>query len=61
MSAVRRGLESLIPALRRFARALSRDAETADDDAPLVERYNALGQLTGVDTPDGSGAVAATR
>jgi RNA polymerase sigma-70 factor, ECF subfamily len=31
MSAVRRGLEPLIPALRRFARALSRDAETADD------------------------------
>ena len=31
MSAVRRGLESLIPALRRFARALARDAETADD------------------------------
>ncbi len=31
MSAVRRGLESLIPALRRFARALARDSETADD------------------------------
>jgi RNA polymerase sigma-70 factor, ECF subfamily len=31
MSTVRRGLEPLIPALRRFARALSRDAETADD------------------------------
>jgi RNA polymerase sigma-70 factor, ECF subfamily len=31
MSAVRRGLEPLIPALRRFARALARDAETADD------------------------------
>jgi RNA polymerase sigma-70 factor (ECF subfamily) len=31
MTAVRRGLEPLIPALRRFARALSRDAETADD------------------------------
>jgi len=31
MSAVRRGLESLIPALRRFARALARDADTADD------------------------------
>jgi RNA polymerase sigma-70 factor (ECF subfamily) len=31
MTAVRRGLEALIPALRRFARALSRDAETADD------------------------------
>jgi RNA polymerase sigma-70 factor (ECF subfamily) len=31
MSVVRRGLEPLIPSLRRFARALSRDAETADD------------------------------
>lgn len=31
MTAVRRGLEALAPALRRFARALSRDAETADD------------------------------
>jgi RNA polymerase sigma-70 factor (ECF subfamily) len=31
MTTVRRGLEPLIPALRRFARALSRDAETADD------------------------------
>src|SRR6202047_4168737 len=31
MSAVRRGLEPLIPALRRFARALARDAELADD------------------------------
>ena len=31
MSVVRRGLESLIPALRRFARALARDSETADD------------------------------
>ena len=31
MTVVRRGLEPLIPALRRFARALSRDAETADD------------------------------
>jgi RNA polymerase sigma-70 factor (ECF subfamily) len=31
MSTVRRGLEPLIPALRRFARALSRNAETADD------------------------------
>jgi RNA polymerase sigma-70 factor (ECF subfamily) len=31
MTAVRRGIEPLIPALRRFARALSRDAETADD------------------------------
>jgi RNA polymerase sigma-70 factor (ECF subfamily) len=31
MTAVRRGLEPMIPALRRFARALSRDAETADD------------------------------
>ncbi len=31
MSAVRRGLESVIPALRRFARALARDGETADD------------------------------
>lgn len=31
MTAVRRGLEPIIPALRRFARALSRDAETADD------------------------------
>jgi RNA polymerase sigma-70 factor (ECF subfamily) len=31
MSAVRRGLEPLIPALRRFARALARDAEIADD------------------------------
>jgi RNA polymerase sigma-70 factor (ECF subfamily) len=31
MSAVRRGLEPLIPALRRFARALTRDSETADD------------------------------
>jgi RNA polymerase sigma-70 factor, ECF subfamily len=31
MTAVRRGLVPLIPALRRFARALSRDAETADD------------------------------
>jgi RNA polymerase sigma-70 factor (ECF subfamily) len=31
MTAVRRGLEPVIPALRRFARALSRDAETADD------------------------------
>ena len=31
MTAVRRGLEPLSPALRRLARALSRDAETADD------------------------------
>ena len=31
MTAVRRGIEPLIPALRHFARALSRDAETADD------------------------------
>jgi len=31
MTAVRRGLESLIPALRRFARALARDSEAADD------------------------------
>jgi len=31
VSAVRRGLEPLIPALRRFARALARDAEVADD------------------------------
>jgi RNA polymerase sigma-70 factor, ECF subfamily len=31
VSAVRRGLEPLIPALRRFARALVRDAEAADD------------------------------
>jgi RNA polymerase sigma-70 factor (ECF subfamily) len=31
MTAVRRGIEPLIPALRRFARALSRGAETADD------------------------------
>ena len=31
MTVVRRGLESLIPALRRFARALARNAETADD------------------------------
>jgi RNA polymerase sigma factor (sigma-70 family) len=31
MSAVRRGLEPLIPALRRFARALARDSEVADD------------------------------
>jgi RNA polymerase sigma-70 factor (ECF subfamily) len=31
MSAVRRGLETLIPALRRFARALARDGEVADD------------------------------
>ncbi len=31
MTSVRRGLEPLIPALRRFARALARDQETADD------------------------------
>ena len=31
MTAVRRGLEPLIPALRRFARALARDMEAADD------------------------------
>ncbi len=31
MTAVRRGLEPLIPALRRFARALARNSETADD------------------------------
>lgn len=31
MTAVRRGIEPLIPALRRFARALSRDSDTADD------------------------------
>jgi RNA polymerase sigma-70 factor (ECF subfamily) len=31
MSSVRRGLEPLIPALRRFARALARDTEAADD------------------------------
>lgn len=31
MTSVRRGLEPQIPALRRFARALTRDAETADD------------------------------
>jgi RNA polymerase sigma-70 factor, ECF subfamily len=31
MSAVRRGLEPLIPALRRFARALTRNTESADD------------------------------
>jgi RNA polymerase sigma-70 factor, ECF subfamily len=31
MSAVRHGIEPLIPALRRFARALARDAEVADD------------------------------
>lgn len=31
MTVVRRGLEPLIPALRRFARALARNAEAADD------------------------------
>jgi RNA polymerase sigma-70 factor (ECF subfamily) len=31
MTSVRRGLEPQIPALRRFARALTRDRETADD------------------------------
>jgi RNA polymerase sigma-70 factor, ECF subfamily len=31
ISAVRHGIEPLIPALRRFARALARDAEVADD------------------------------
>ena len=31
MTAVRRGLEPLIPALRRFARALARNSEAADD------------------------------
>jgi RNA polymerase sigma-70 factor (ECF subfamily) len=31
MTAVRRGLEALVPALRRFARALARDSEAADD------------------------------
>ena len=31
MTAVRRGLEGLVPALRRFARALARDSEAADD------------------------------
>jgi RNA polymerase sigma-70 factor (ECF subfamily) len=31
MTSVRRGLEPLIPALRRFARALARDAEAAND------------------------------
>ena len=31
MTTVRRGLAPLIPALRRFARALARDGETADD------------------------------
>jgi RNA polymerase sigma-70 factor (ECF subfamily) len=31
MTAVRHGLEPLIPALRRFARALARNSETADD------------------------------
>jgi len=31
MTAVRRGLEALIPALRRFARALTREKEAADD------------------------------
>jgi len=31
MTAVRRGIQPLIPALRRFARALTRNAETADD------------------------------
>ena len=31
MTAVRRGLEGLAPALRRFARALARDSEAADD------------------------------
>lgn len=31
MTSVRRGLEPLIPALRRFARALTRDSESADD------------------------------
>jgi RNA polymerase sigma-70 factor (ECF subfamily) len=31
MTAVRRGIEPLIPALRRFARALSSDSDTADD------------------------------
>ncbi len=31
MTSVRRGLEPLIPALRRFARALARNQETADD------------------------------
>ena len=31
MTSVRRGLEPLIPALRRFARALARNSEAADD------------------------------
>jgi RNA polymerase sigma-70 factor (ECF subfamily) len=31
MTTVRRGLEPLIPALRRFARALARNSEAADD------------------------------
>jgi RNA polymerase sigma-70 factor (ECF subfamily) len=31
MTAVRRGIEPLIPSLRRFARALSRDSDIADD------------------------------
>lgn len=31
MSAVRRGLQPLVPALRRFARALVRNSEAADD------------------------------
>lgn len=42
-------------------RVEKRDAETPDAAAPIVEHYNALGQLVGVDTPDGSGAVASTR
>ncbi len=42
-------------------RVEKRDAETADDGEPLVEHYNALGHLVGVDTPDGSGTVLTTR
>lgn len=45
----------------RLDRVEKRDAETAADAPALVEHYNALGQLVGVDTPDGSGAVATTR
>jgi RNA polymerase sigma-70 factor, ECF subfamily len=31
VSSFRSGVEAAIPALRRYARALTRDAETADD------------------------------
>jgi RHS repeat-associated protein len=44
----------------RLERVEKWDAEMADEDLPLVERYNALGQLVGVDTPDGDGGVATT-